>query len=111
MVSVSGLMRKQDIDAALPHAELLLETANATMANGGSCVASPDGEWLLPPVTDEERLSVVEEAPRPRDQAAEHASRVPALPRILIGLPARLWIRLPDPSPALTMASQHIRNP
>ncbi len=60
VVSVSGLMRRTDIDPALPHSELLLETADELMANGGSCVAAPDGSWLLEPVTGEECLEVVE---------------------------------------------------
>ena len=30
------------------------------MANGGSCVAGPDGEWLLEPVVGDESLHVVE---------------------------------------------------
>ena len=60
VVSVSGLMRKDDIDVSLPHADLLLESADDLMANGGSCVAGPDGEWLLEPVTGTESLSVVE---------------------------------------------------
>jgi nitrilase len=60
VVSVSGLMRKSDIDPSLPHADLLIETADTVMANGGSCVAGPDGSWLLEPVTGEETLQVVE---------------------------------------------------
>ena len=60
VVSVSGLMRKADIDADLPHAETLIETAGELMANGGSCAAAPDGSWLLEPVTDEETLAIVE---------------------------------------------------
>ncbi len=60
VVSVSGLMRKQDIAASLPHAELLIERADEMMANGGSCVASPTGEWLLEPMVNEESLQVVE---------------------------------------------------
>ena len=60
VVSVSGLMRKSDIDPSLPHADLLIETADALMADGGSCVAGPDGEWLLEPVVGEESLDVVE---------------------------------------------------
>ncbi len=60
VVSVSGLMRRQDIPASLPHAELLIDSADAVMANGGSCVASPTGEWLLEPVIDRELLQVVE---------------------------------------------------
>ena len=60
VVSVSGLMRRGDIDPSLPHAELLIETADDVMADGGSCVAGPDGEWVLEPVTGSESLSVVE---------------------------------------------------
>ena len=60
VVSVSGLMRKEDIAPSLPHAELLVKTADDLMANGGSCVAGPDGEWVLEPVTGSESLSVVE---------------------------------------------------
>ena len=60
VVSVSGLMRKTDIPEDLPHADLLFETADDVMANGGSCVAGPDGEWLIEPVTGNETLEVVE---------------------------------------------------
>ena len=60
VVSVSGLMRRGDIDASLPHADVLLETADDVMANGGSCVAGPDGEWVLEPVAGSECLKVVE---------------------------------------------------
>lgn len=60
VVSVSGLMRAADIPPSLPHAKALIASADATMANGGSCVASPTGEWLLEPVLDQESLSVVE---------------------------------------------------
>ena len=60
VVSVSGLMRKGDIDSSLPHADLLIASADDVMANGGSCVAGPDGEWVLAPVTDSELLNIVE---------------------------------------------------
>ena len=60
VVSVSGLMRREDIGTDLPAAELLRETADEVMANGGSCVAGPDGAWLLAPETGEESLRIVE---------------------------------------------------
>lgn len=60
VVSVSGLMRRDDIDVSLPHGDLLIEAADDIMADGGSCVAGPDGEWLLEPVTGSESLNVVE---------------------------------------------------
>lgn len=60
VVSVGGLMRKTDIGDELPHAELLRVAADEVMANGGSCVAAPNGEWLLEPQSGEESLYIVE---------------------------------------------------
>ena len=60
VVSVSGLMRKSDIPDGIPRAALLRETADDIMANGGSCIAAPTGEWLLEPETGVESLRVVE---------------------------------------------------
>ena len=28
------------------------------LANGGSCLAGPDGEWVIPPIVDREALAV-----------------------------------------------------
>lgn len=39
-------------------ADLLRETADDLMANGGSCIAAPTGEWLLEPEANEESLRV-----------------------------------------------------
>ena len=58
VASVSGLMRREDIGDDLPHADLLREMADDVMANGGSCLASPTGEWLLEPETGVESLRV-----------------------------------------------------
>jgi len=60
VVSVSGLMRKTDIGADLPHADLLKKVADDLMADGGSCVAAPNGEWLLEPQSGDEALYIVE---------------------------------------------------
>ncbi len=60
VVSVSGLMRKSDIGTDLPHADILREAADDLMANGGSCVAAPNGEWLLEPQSGDESLYIVE---------------------------------------------------
>ncbi len=60
VVSVSGLMHADDIDDDLPHAELLRSSAEGWLANGGSCVAGPDGEWRLEPETCKASLRVVE---------------------------------------------------
>ena len=58
VVSVSGLMCRDDIGDNLPMADLLHQTASDVMANGGSCVAAPTGEWLLEPETGTESLRI-----------------------------------------------------
>ena len=46
------------IGDGLPMADLLRESADDIMANGGSCIATPAGEWLLEPEVNEESLRV-----------------------------------------------------
>jgi nitrilase len=58
VISASGLMRKDDISKEIPQAELIIKSSEDTLANGGSCIAGPDGEWVIKPVVDEERLMV-----------------------------------------------------
>ena len=60
VVSAAGLMRRSDIPDSIPRAALLQEAADDMMANGGSCIASPTGEWLLQPETGAESLRVAE---------------------------------------------------
>ncbi len=54
MVSVSSIMRKADFPDDTPYIEELRANAPAVMANGGSAIAGPDGEWLVPPILDKE---------------------------------------------------------
>ncbi|MDP5061209.1 MAG: carbon-nitrogen hydrolase family protein, partial [Maribacter sp.] len=56
VVSVSSLMSKTDFPKDTPHLDTILENCPDTLANGGSCIAGPDGEWILPPVIDKEGL-------------------------------------------------------
>jgi len=56
VVSVSSLMRIEDFPADTPHLAEILKTAPPILANGGSCIAGPDGGWLIPPVIDKEEL-------------------------------------------------------
>ena len=58
VVSVCGLMRREDLPADTPHRQNIIEGGDALMANGGSCLAGPDGEWWIEPVTDREALLV-----------------------------------------------------
>jgi len=60
VVSVSGLMRKQDIPTDLPFYAEIIERMPESMANGASAVAGPDGEWVLEPQVGMEELFVVE---------------------------------------------------
>ena len=58
VVSASGLMRKNDFAPQTPHLDLILANSSDPLANGGSCIAGPDGEWIVEPVVGEERLIV-----------------------------------------------------
>jgi nitrilase len=58
VLSASGLMRKCDFPADTPHLELILANSGEVLANGGSCIAGPDGEWLAEPLVGEEGLIV-----------------------------------------------------
>ena len=49
-------MKKEDFPEATPHLDAILEKAPDVLANGGSCIAGPDGEWLLEPVLNREGL-------------------------------------------------------
>ena len=59
VLSVSGLMRREDVPKDLPVYEQMIN--NLTLdypADGGSCIAGPDGEWLIEPQCKEEGLYV-----------------------------------------------------
>ena len=56
VVSVSGLLRKEDISKDIPHAKEIITNSQAFIADGGSCLAAPDGEWIIEPVGEKEVL-------------------------------------------------------
>lgn len=58
VISVSGLMRKTDFPEDTPHYDKITENAPELLADGGSCISGPDGQWILPPVCGEEGLFV-----------------------------------------------------
>ena len=58
VVSVSGLMRKSDFPDDTPHLSAIIENSADVLANGGSCLAGPDGKWIVEPIANEERLIV-----------------------------------------------------
>ncbi|MCP4690540.1 MAG: carbon-nitrogen hydrolase family protein [Desulfobacterales bacterium] len=58
VMSVSGFMRKEDFPSDTPHLREILADCPDTPANGGSCLAGPDGQWIIEPTADREALLV-----------------------------------------------------
>jgi nitrilase len=58
VLSAAGLMRKSDFPAETPHLETILANSPDMLADGGSCIAGPDGEWIVAPCVGEEKLVV-----------------------------------------------------
>ncbi|THB72441.1 MAG: carbon-nitrogen hydrolase family protein [Desulfobacteraceae bacterium] len=58
VLSASGLMKDSDFPKATPHRDKILASTHGFLANGGSCVAGPDGEWVIEPVLEKEELIV-----------------------------------------------------
>ena len=60
VLSVSGLMRLSDFPDTTPHrAEIVAgHRGGDFLADGGSCLAAPDGSWVIPPVVGEECVRV-----------------------------------------------------
>ena len=56
VVSVSCLMNRKDFPEGTPYLDKILENSPEVLANGGSCIAGPDGEWIVEPVLHEEGL-------------------------------------------------------
>lgn len=56
VLSVSGLMRRDDFPVDTPHRDLITRDCEPLLADGGSCIAGPDGEWLVEPVTGIETI-------------------------------------------------------
>ena len=59
-LSVSGLFDAKDVPEAMGHADTMRNSADMPMANGGSCLAAPDGSWVVAPVVGEETVFVAE---------------------------------------------------
>lgn len=59
-ISVSGLMNREAIPSSIPHADLIKEKSPEIMANGGSCIAAPDGNWIIPPIVNQEGIFIAE---------------------------------------------------
>ena len=60
VLSVSGLMRPGDFPESTPHRAAVIagHRGGEFLADGGSCLAAPDGSWVIPPVVGEECVRV-----------------------------------------------------
>jgi nitrilase len=53
--SVSGLIREEDLPGDLPGRDRIARSGE-TLYDGGSCLAGPDGRWIMEPVVGREEL-------------------------------------------------------
>jgi len=60
VLSVSSLMRREDVSDAAPRADELRAALPEVSGDGGSCLANPDGSWLVEPVVGGEQLIFAE---------------------------------------------------
>jgi nitrilase len=56
VISACGIMRKKDFPADTLHRQMIIDDCPQILADGGSCLAGPDGEWIIEPVVDREGL-------------------------------------------------------
>ncbi|MGD1914675.1 MAG: carbon-nitrogen hydrolase family protein [Phycisphaerales bacterium] len=62
VVSASAIIRPQDVPETVPHRESWIQNgvADGCFYDGGSCIAAPDGSWLLEPVVAREGVLIAE---------------------------------------------------
>ena len=60
VLSVSGLMRAQDFPTDTPYYDEIMKNAPDMLASGASCIAAPDGSWVIEPQIGMEGVFVAE---------------------------------------------------
>ena len=58
VIAVSGVLTKNDIPDNFPNAQFLRDSCPEIMANGGTCLAAPDGSWVIEPYLQKEKLLI-----------------------------------------------------
>ena len=56
VISVGGLMSVKDFPEDLPYRKEIIRDAVDPLTDGGSCIAGPDGSWVLEPIVEKEGL-------------------------------------------------------
>jgi nitrilase len=82
VISVCGVLRRRDIPDGLPQVDLLRESLPDVIANGGSCIAAPDGSWVAAPLPEEERV-IVATLHHARVREPNFGRRAPGQPDVL----------------------------
>ena len=59
VVSAGAILREEDVPEDLPLREEIVRPGELAY-DGGSCIAGPDGRWIVEPVAGEETLVVAE---------------------------------------------------
>ena len=59
VVSACGFIRENDLPTTLPMRDRIARP-NEVLYDGGSCIAGPDGNWVIPPLAGREELLVAE---------------------------------------------------
>lgn len=60
VMSVCGVLRREQLGDHLPHADLLRERLPAVISEGGTAIAAPDASWIVEPTPHVERLFVAD---------------------------------------------------
>lgn len=60
VIGVSGYFTPDHIPNDFPHAEIMRSKTKETLADGGSCLAAPDGSWVIAPIINQEKLVIAE---------------------------------------------------
>jgi nitrilase len=102
VVSVSGLMHIKDFPHETPYRDEIIANAVDPLTDGGSCIAGPDGEWILEPVVGEEGLftaeldfnRVLEE--RQNFDPSGHYSR-PDVTQLIVNRERQTVVKIEDP--------------
>jgi nitrilase len=102
VLSVSSLMRPEAFPESTPYRELLLQRCPEVLANGGSCIASPDGSWLMEPRVGEEGIFMEDLSLQPIYEARQnfdpsgHYSR-PDVTRLVLDRSRQSVLEFEDP--------------
>ena len=58
VISVSGVLRRDGIPDTMPGAEIMRDASDEQVSTGGTCIAAPDGSWVIDPIDSTEGLTV-----------------------------------------------------